>query len=115
MTVLRRYSDNYLPSFFDNLFSRDMMDWNTSNFSNTNTTLPAINIRENEEEFEIEVAAPGMKKEDFKINLENNQLTISSEKQEESEEKKGTYSRKEFSYQSFVICSICLVSFSTID
>jgi len=77
------------------------MDWNNSNYSNTNTTLPAVNVRENDQEFTIEVAAPGMKKDDFNINLDNNQLTISSEIKSKSESKEGNYSRKEFSYQSF--------------
>jgi len=101
MTLVKRNSDNLFPSLFDNFFSRDWMDWNNSNYSNTNTTLPAVNVRENDQEFTIEVAAPGMKKDDFNINLDNNQLTISSEIKSKSESKEGNYSRKEFSYQSF--------------
>jgi HSP20 family protein len=90
-----------LPSFFDNLLTRDLMDWNNSNFSGTNTTLPAVNIKENEDSFMIEVAAPGLTKEDFKVNLDQNRLTISSEKSEEKNETEEKYSRREFSYQSF--------------
>ena len=101
MTLVKRNSDTLFPSLFDNFFSRDLMDWNNSNFSNTNTTLPAVNIRENDQEFTIEVAAPGMKKDDFNINLDNNQLCISSETKNETENKEENYSRKEFSYQSF--------------
>jgi HSP20 family protein len=104
MALLRRYENNFpsIPSLIDNFFSRDWMDWSTSNFSSTNTTLPAVNIKEDENEYEIEVAAPGMKKDDFKINLDKNQLTISSEKNSQKEEKEGeNYSRREFSYQSF--------------
>lgn len=101
MTLIKRNSDNSFPSLFDNFFSRDWMDWNNSNYSNTNTTLPAVNVREDDHEFTIEVAAPGMKKNDFNINLDNNQLTISSEIKNEHESKEGNYSRKEFSYQSF--------------
>lgn len=71
------------------------------NFSNTNTTLPAVNVIEKDEEFAIELAAPGMKKDDFKIHLEGNVLTISSERKDHKEEKNGNYSRREFSYQSF--------------
>lgn len=103
MTLVKR-SNNYYPSFptfFDRLFSEDMMDWNNRNFSNTNTTIPAVNVKEDDEKYEIHVAAPGMKKEDFKVNLENNMLTISSEIKNEKQEEKGGYSRKEFSYQSF--------------
>lgn len=92
----------FLPSFWDNFFSRDLMDWGNSNFSSTDTTLPAVNVRETDDAFEIEVAAPGMSKEDFRVNMENNLLTISSEKKEEKkEEEKGRFSRREFSYQSF--------------
>ncbi len=101
MTLARR-TNMFLPSFLDNFFSRDLMDWGSSNFSTTDTTLPAVNVKESDESFEIEVAAPGMNKEDFKVNLENNVLTISSEKKEEKkEEGKGRYTRREFSYQSF--------------
>jgi HSP20 family protein len=104
MTLLKRYESKYpsFPSIFDNWLSRDMMDWMNRNFSDTNTTVPAVNVSENENDFQIEVAAPGMTKDDFKITLENDTLTISSEKKEEHNEKKdGQYTRKEFSYQSF--------------
>jgi len=101
MTLLRKHSDPVFPSFVDNFFSRDWMDWNNSNFSNTNTTLPAVNIKEDKDQYEIEVAAPGMKKDDFKINLDNNQLSISSEKKSEVKDENDKYTRKEFSYQSF--------------
>ena len=103
MTIVKS-SDIFpsLPSLFDNFLSRDMMDWTSSNFSSTNTTLPAVNVKETENEYEIEVAAPGMKKEDIKVNLDHNVLTITSEKKEEKKEKeKGKYTRREFSYQSF--------------
>lgn len=100
--TLARKTNMFLPSFWDNFLSKDLMDWGSSNFSNTDTTLPAVNVKESDESFEIEVAAPGMTKEDFKVNLENNVLTISSEKREEKkEEEKGRYTRREFSYQSF--------------
>jgi len=89
------------PSFLDNFLSRDLMDWNNSNFSSTNSTLPAVNIRENEESFTIEVAAPGLAKENFKVNLDRNRLVISSEQKEEKHESDKKYSRREFSYQSF--------------
>jgi HSP20 family protein len=62
MTLVKRNSDQFFPSLFDNFFNRDWMDWNNSNFSNTNTTLPAVNVRENDNEYIIEVAAPGMKR-----------------------------------------------------
>lgn len=104
MTIIKRSDSGYpsIPSLIDNLMSRDWLDWTSSNFSITNTTLPAVNVIESENDYQIEVAAPGMKKEDFKIDLDNNQLTISSEKKsEKKDEKKGSYTRREFSYQSF--------------
>ncbi len=104
MTLTRRNGNltNSFPSLFDDWFSRDLLDWNNSNFSNTGTTLPAVNVKETPETFEVEMAAPGMQKEDFKVELNNNILTISSEQRNEHEEKENDkYSRKEFSYQSF--------------
>jgi HSP20 family protein len=99
--MLATRSENYLPSIFDRFFNSDLMDWNLSNFSSTNTSLPAVNVKETDNEFIIDVAAPGMEKKDFKVNFQNNILTVSSEKKDEREEKNGKYSRKEFSYQSF--------------
>ena len=89
------------PSVFDNFFSRDWLDWNESNFSSTNSTLPAVNIRENDESFMIEMAAPGLSKDNFKVNLDRNRLVISSELRDEKNETEERYSRREFSYQSF--------------
>jgi HSP20 family protein len=103
MSLMKRYNPEFpsIPSLFDNLWSRDWMDWTNLNFSNTNTTLPAVNVIEKDDEFAIELAAPGMKKDDFKISLDSNVLTISSERKNEKEEKSENYSRREFSYQSF--------------
>ena len=63
-------------------------------------SLPAVNIVESKDDYRIDVAAPGLNKEDFKVNLENNVLTVSSEKEEKQEED-GKVMRKEFSYYSF--------------
>ena len=101
--ALARLSDNLspsVPSFLNNFFEGDWMDWTNSNFSAENTSLPKVNIRENNDEYIIEVAAPGMKKDDFKINYDNGRLTISSEIKEEAKED-GEYTRREFCYQSF--------------
>lgn len=98
---LVRFS-NQLPSMFDRLFDGDLFDWSNHNFSQTNTTLPSVNIKENTDEFKVEVAAPGFDKSDFKLHLNNNLLTISSEKKVENEIKENEqYTRREFSYQSF--------------
>ena len=109
MTLAKLSSDGYrnnwfpsVPSLFDRFFEGDLMDWSNSNFSGTNSTLPAVNVKENDNEFHIEVAAPGMKKGDFKLSYDNGRLTISSERKNEVEEKDGEkVTRKEFSYQSF--------------
>ena len=87
--------------WFDRFFDNDLLDWSNRNFSQTNTTLPSVNIKESDEAFMVEVAAPGLDKKDFKIEVHNNLLTISSEKQEENEAKNGNYTKREFSYQSF--------------
>ena len=103
--TLAKLSHNLFPSFpsvFDRFFEGDMMDWNSSNFASTNSTLPAVNVKEDDNEFQIEVAAPGLNKEDFKVDYDNGRLCISSEKKSEHEEKEGKkVTRREFSYQSF--------------
>src|SRR3982751_1133470 len=105
MTLVKRNGNllNPLPALFDDFFNRDLFNWRNSNFSDTNTTIPAVNIKETAENYEVEVAAPGMTKNDFKVELVGNNLVISSER---SNEKKANgderYSRKEFSYQSFM-------------
>jgi HSP20 family protein len=103
MTLTRLSNNTYplLPSLFNGLFEGNWSDFSSSNFSSTNTSLPAVNIRENNNTYVIEVAVPGMKKNDFKINYDNGLLTISSEKKEENKEDDNKYTRHEFSYQSF--------------
>ncbi len=101
MSLIKRNQN--LPSFRrfwdDDFFNRD---WDLSNFSDTGT-MPAVNIKETKDIFEVEMAAPGMKKDDFKVELDGNMLTISSERSEEHEQNNGDekFSRREFSYQSF--------------
>jgi len=103
--TLAKLSNNWFPSFpslLDRFIESDLMDWNSSNFAGTDSTLPAVNVKENENEFLLEIAVPGMKKDDIKVNYENGRLTISSEKKNVIEEKEGErISRKEFNYQSF--------------
>ena len=106
MSIVKRASNNNwmndMPSLFNDTFTNDFFNWGLGNYSNTNTSLPAVNIRESADAFEVEMAAPGMTKDDFKIELDNNMLTISSEKKMRNEEKDGDrYTRREFSYQSF--------------
>lgn len=93
---------NQLPSMFDRFFEGDLFDWSDRNFSLTNTTLPSVNIKENTDAFTVEVAAPGFEKGDFKLELNHDLLTISSEKKVENETKEGErFTKREFSYQSF--------------
>ena len=100
MLVLR--NTNQVPSLFDRFFDGDMFDWSNRNFSNTNTTIPSVNIKENADAFVVEVAAPGFEKGDFKIELNLNTLSISSEKKVENETREGeVFTKREFSYQSF--------------
>jgi HSP20 family protein len=91
-----------MTNLYDDLFSRDLWNWGLANNSSTNTTIPAVNIKETAENFEVEMAAPGMRKEDFRVELDGNNLTISSETRNENEMKEGDrYTRREYSYQSF--------------
>lgn len=99
LPMLRRSRVN-VPSLIDELFGRDMMQ----NFfeDQTGISMPAVNVVETNDNFRIDVAAPGLDKKDFKINLDNNVLTISSEKEEQHEsQEEGKYMRREFSYSSF--------------
>lgn len=96
-TLMRR------NNFFDDFFTKDLFDFGNPQLANVGRTLPSVNVKEIEKAFEIEFAAPGMKKEDFQISLDRNVLTVSSETKTESEEKneEGKYTRREFNYQSF--------------
>ena len=102
MTLVKRNGrSDMMPSLWSNFFNNDLFNWD-SNFANTGNSMPAVNIKEKPDAFIVEMAAPGMEKKDFKIELDGTALTISSEKQNETENKEGeNYSRKEFSYQSF--------------
>lgn len=113
MTPARR-NQNWLPSIFNDFLGSEWLERH-------NTTAPAVNILENEDEYKVEVAAPGMTREDFKVHInEDNELIISMEKKTEQEDKdadqdsdtdkdmnkeggkrKGTYLRREFSYTQF--------------
>lgn len=89
----------FFPSFMDDYFERDFLPGvfhKPSNF-----TTPAVNVIEEKDEFVIEVAAPGLSKEDFKIDIDNSILVISCEKETKNEEKKDNYMRREFNYSSF--------------
>ena len=104
MTLIKRNPNT--PAFvnlFDDFFAKDMFNWNDKNFAEFGNTLPSVNVKENNQNFDIELAVPGMKKDDFKISLDRNILTISSETKTEHEQKdeNGKYTRREFNYSSF--------------
>jgi len=91
-----------LPSLLEDFFNRDWADSTLAN-QNYSATLPAVNVQETNETYIIEVAAPGMKRDEFKVELDNHVLTISSQREEKHEEhnENGNYTRREFNYQSF--------------
>jgi HSP20 family protein len=92
--TIKRQND-FFPVFSNSFFRENFL--NDSDWTNS----PAVNIAEDGNGFRIEVAAPGLGKEDFKINVEKRMLEISSEKESSTETKDSTYHRKEFSYSSF--------------
>jgi HSP20 family protein len=89
----------FLPNVLDDIFGNDW--WSESLNSALTSTRPAVNIAETDMEYRVELAAPGLNKKDFKIDLNKNVLIISSEKEETYEENKENMMRKEFSYSSF--------------
>ena len=86
------YFNDIFNEFFENAVHSDVRKG----------SVPQVNIRESEYGYHLEMAAPGLSKEDFKISIENDVLTVSGEKKAETAEKNDKYTRKEFSYQSFM-------------
>lgn len=103
MNLIKRNTDNWLPFIFDDMFKTDWMDNGNNGMSRIGTSVPAVNIAEDDDSFTLEVAAPGMTKKDFNLELDNGVLTISSEVKNEEEKKEngGRFTRREFSYTSF--------------
>jgi HSP20 family protein len=89
------------PSVFEDLFKPWNERFDSSGYYGKIVKVPAVNVTENKDNYMASLAAPGMKKNDFKIDVEGNMLTISSEKEENKEEKDARYTRKEYSYSSF--------------
>ena len=96
-----RRTQGWLPGILDDFFGNEWV-------AKTSSTAPAVNVIETDKEYKVEIAAPGLTRDDFKIDInEDNELTVSMEKKveknEESEKegKKHTYLRREFSYSSF--------------
>lgn len=110
MTLIKKRANvGLMPSLRSNLNELFDMDrfleepffetpfWNGRRFNR----LPATNIKENDKEFIVELAAPGMNKKDFHIDIDNKMLEIKVEKEEKKEEKETDYTRKEYDYTSF--------------
>lgn len=95
---------NLLPTvskFFDDDWN-SLFDWSNRNFTPSSMTLPSVNIKETKDDYIVELAAPGMKKDDFKIEIRNNVLTIKSELEHNGKNiDDENYTRREFTYQSF--------------
>ena len=92
-----KHQQNWLPGIFNDFFGNEWI-------AKTNSAAPAINIVETEKEYEVEIAAPGITKDDFEITVDkDNHLVVTVERKQEDDEKgkKGRYLRREFSYSQF--------------
>lgn len=100
MNLIRR--NNLWPStnLFDDFLTRDLFN-NLSDWNNEGVSVPRVNIVETNDDFQVEMAAPGMRKEDFHIELDNDMLIIKAETRNEMEDNDQNYARREFNYQSF--------------
>ncbi|MGV0847007.1 Hsp20/alpha crystallin family protein [Empedobacter falsenii] len=96
MNTVRKNRANYFPFGFENAMRPKF-----ETFVNSQNQFPAVNIKENEDSFEILLAAPGLKKEDFSIEIDENILKISSEFKQNEEVKDEKFSRREFNFSSF--------------
>jgi HSP20 family protein len=93
-TIMRRsFRPFYMPNFFDDDFLPTL--------SSRTSSMPAVNIKEDEKNYVLDLAIPGMDKKDLKIDINEDVLTISSESREESSEERDGYKKKEFNYSSF--------------
>lgn len=95
MATLVRY--NNFPTFFNPFYGRPVIN----RYQNTTPNVPAVNVKETETAFLLELAAPGLKKEDLKINVENNKLTIGYQSEVKTEETAEKFTRQEFGVTSF--------------
>lgn len=96
MSIVKR-NNLLFPSFINEALKPDWF----GGMETLNSNVPSVNIKENETDFEVELAVPGFKKDNFNIEIDDNILTISSEVESENEAAEGNYTRREFSYASF--------------
>jgi HSP20 family protein len=92
--------NNRMPTVFDDFF-KPWNEWFDGGMLGRINNIPAVNITEHKDNFMVSLAAPGLKKDDFKIDIEGDMLTISSEKEESKEEKDKKFTRKEYNFSSF--------------
>lgn len=92
---LVRFNPNLVNRVFDDFFN------NTPTRPTYRGTLPAVNVKETEDDFQLELAVPGLKKEDFNVKVEEGMLTISAERKNEETEKTDGYTRREFQFSNF--------------
>jgi HSP20 family protein len=96
MSIVKR-NDVLFPSLMNEIFKPDWF----GGLENTRFEVPAVNIKENEKDFELELAVPGRKKKDFNIEVDKNVLTVSSEIKNEETKTEDNYTRREFAYSNF--------------
>ncbi len=99
MSIVKRSSLLPTTSFFDDFLTRDLFDW--SNWANESSSVPRANILESDNDFRVELAAPGYRKEDFQVKLDNDTLTIQTELSETEPHENMQYQRREFGYHAF--------------
>jgi HSP20 family protein len=97
--MLARFNRNYVPAYWDDFFNdRFYKNFHTSSYQNQT---PAVNVVEEDKAYKIEMAVPGLSRKDFHIEVEDDVLTISTEKKENKKDQQSNYLRREFNYQSF--------------
>jgi HSP20 family protein len=101
MATLPLAKPGFMPTVFEDFFKPWSQWLDGGGLISKIYTAPAVNITANPNHYTVSLAAPGLKKEDFRIEVEDNMITISSEKEEKKEDKEEKYSRKEYSYSSF--------------
>jgi HSP20 family protein len=99
-----KWNSDFFPTInrvFDDFFATDMPEWTRRNVAVAGSTLPAVNVKETEDDFRLEVAVPGMRKEDFTVEVKDGVLSITGQRERKDEETRENYTRREFSYTSF--------------
>ena len=96
LTKLKESSSSVFDDFF-----KPWNEWFDGELSNRAIRMPAVNITEQKDDYQVSLAVPGLKKEDFNIDIDGNLLIVSSKKEDKKEDKEGRYTRREYSYSSF--------------